>query len=71
MTDAVDPDLVDQATAAVSSVTGITGVRDLRIRSIGHALRAEADVTVPADLSVTEAHEPITPRRTCWARSGD
>lgn len=55
--DAVDPDLVDQATAAVTSVAGIGGVRDLRIRWIGHTLRAEVDVTVPANLTVTEAHD--------------
>jgi cation diffusion facilitator family transporter len=55
--DAVDPDLVDQATAAVTSVEGISGVRDLRIRWIGHTLRAEVDVTVPANLTVTEAHD--------------
>jgi cation diffusion facilitator family transporter len=55
--DAVDPDLVDQAMAAVTGVTGISGVRDLRIRWIGHTLRAEVDVTVPADLTVTEAHD--------------
>jgi cation diffusion facilitator family transporter len=55
--DAVDPDLVDQATAAVTSVTGISGVRELRIRWIGHTLRAEVDVTVPAHLTVTEAHD--------------
>ncbi|MFL6162182.1 MAG: cation diffusion facilitator family transporter [Jatrophihabitantaceae bacterium] len=55
--DAVDPDLVDQASAAVTSVAGISEVRDLRIRWIGHTLRAEVDVTVPADLSVVQAHE--------------
>src|SRR6266496_1709421 len=44
--DAVDPDLVDQATAAVTSVTRISGVRELRIRWIGHTLRAEVNVTV-------------------------
>jgi cation diffusion facilitator family transporter len=55
--DAVDPDLVTQATAAVTSVNGIDDVRDLRIRWIGHTLRAEADVTVDADLTVTEAHD--------------
>src|SRR6266581_3262896 len=55
--DAVDPDLVDQAAAAVTSVEGISGVRDLRIRWIGHTLRAEVDVTVPANLTVTEAHD--------------
>ena len=50
--DAVDPGLVDQATAAVTSVEGISAVRDLRIRWIGHTLRAEVDVTVPSDLTV-------------------
>ena len=46
--DAVDPDLVDQAKTVVTSVDGIDDVRDLRIRWIGHTLRAEADVTVAA-----------------------
>jgi cation diffusion facilitator family transporter len=55
--DAVDPSLVDQAAAAVTSVKGIDAVRDLRIRWIGHTLRAEADVTVAANLSVLEAHD--------------
>ncbi len=55
--DAVDPNLVDQATAAVTSVSGIQDVRNLRIRWIGHTLRAEVDVTVAADLSLTEAHD--------------
>jgi cation diffusion facilitator family transporter len=55
--DAVDPDLVDQATAAVISVEGVDDVRDLRIRWIGHTLRAEVDVTVAADLSLVQAHD--------------
>jgi cation diffusion facilitator family transporter len=55
--DAVDPELVDQATAVVASVEGISDVRDLRIRWIGHTLRAEVDVTVPTNLTVVEAHE--------------
>jgi cation diffusion facilitator family transporter len=54
--DAVDPALVDRAVAAVSSVEGISEVDDLRIRWIGHTLRAEADVTVAADLTLAEAH---------------
>jgi cation diffusion facilitator family transporter len=55
--DAVDPQLVDAATSAISSVDGINEVRDLRIRWIGHTLRAEADVTVDPQLSVTYAHD--------------
>ena len=55
--DAVDPALVDQATAAVTSVTGIRAVRELRIRWIGHTLRAEVDATVDPGLTVTQAHD--------------
>lgn len=55
--DAVDPHLVDQAREAVSSVDGVLDVRELRLRWIGHTLRAEVDVTVSADLPVREAHE--------------
>jgi cation diffusion facilitator family transporter len=54
--DAVDPELVDQATAAVTGVDGVEEVRDLRIRWIGHTLRAEVDVTVPAALTLAQAH---------------
>jgi len=55
--DAVDPELVDQATAAMLTVGGVTGVRELRIRWIGHTLRAEADLTVDPALSVRQAHD--------------
>ena len=55
--DAVDPALVDQATAAVTSVPGITEVRAIHIRWIGHILRAELDATVDPSLTVTEAHD--------------
>jgi len=55
--DAVDPALVDRATAAVLGVTGVIDVRALHIRWIGHTLRAEVDATVAPDLTVTQAHE--------------
>jgi cation diffusion facilitator family transporter len=55
--DAVDPALVDQATAAVTSVPGVQAVRELRIRWIGHTLRAEVDATVDPALTVTQAHD--------------
>ncbi|HEY5247049.1 MAG TPA: cation diffusion facilitator family transporter, partial [Dermatophilaceae bacterium] len=55
--DAVDPELVHQATAAVLGVPGVHDVRELRIRWIGHTLRAEVDAIVDADLTVTQAHE--------------
>jgi cation diffusion facilitator family transporter len=55
--DAVDPLLVDQAAESIRSVDGIQIVRDLRIRWIGHTLRAEVDVEVDSNLSVTTAHD--------------
>jgi hypothetical protein len=55
--DAVDPSLVDQATAAVMSVHGVQEVRELRIRWIGHTLRAEVDANVDPGLTVTRAHD--------------
>ena len=55
--DAVDPDLVDQATASVASVAGVREVRELRIRWIGHTLRAEVDATVDPTLSLVQAHD--------------
>ncbi len=55
--DAVDPALVAEATATLTHTPGIRAVRELRIRWIGHALRAEADVTVDPQLSLVEAHD--------------
>jgi cation diffusion facilitator family transporter len=55
--DAVDPALVDQASAAIASVDGVEEIRELRIRWIGHSLRAEADVTADPNLTITQAHD--------------
>lgn len=54
--DAVDPALVDQAEAALSEVGGVRGVGQVRLRWIGHSLRAEADIVVDPALTVVEAH---------------
>lgn len=55
--DAVDPALVRQARASIAEVDGVQDVRDLRIRWIGHTLRAEVDIALPADLTLIQAHE--------------
>lgn len=54
--DAVDPDLVEQAEAAVRSVEGVRHVREMRVRWIGHTLRAEADLTVDPNLTIEQGH---------------
>ncbi|MFF8002167.1 cation diffusion facilitator family transporter [Streptomyces sp. NPDC007917] len=55
--DAVDPALVDAAERALLAVPGVRGVGELRLRWIGHRLRAEVAVVVAGELSVREAHQ--------------
>jgi cation diffusion facilitator family transporter len=55
--DAVDPELVDRIEEVLADVQGIAGVDGMRVRWIGHQLRAEVDVTVDGSLSLVEAHE--------------
>jgi cation diffusion facilitator family transporter len=54
--DAVDPALVDRAERALAEVPGVRGVGELRMRWIGHRLRAEVAVVVDGDATVREAH---------------
>ena len=54
--DAVEPELVDQAEAALRRVQGVEAVDSLRLRWLGHRLRAETDVTVAGTLNVVEGH---------------
>jgi len=54
--DAVDPDLVAKVEAVVRATPGVLGVGQVRLRWIGHALRAECEVVVDERLSVVEAH---------------
>ncbi len=54
--DSVDPDLVDQVKNILAAVPGIEGVEEIRIRWIGHQLRAEARVVSAGNLSLAEAH---------------
>ncbi|WP_181786320.1 cation diffusion facilitator family transporter [Streptomyces phytophilus] len=55
--DAVDPALVDAAEHALGGVAGVRAVGELRLRWIGHRLRAEVAIEVDGELSVREAHE--------------
>ncbi|MCR6487920.1 cation diffusion facilitator family transporter [Amycolatopsis sp. OK19-0408] len=54
--DAVDPASVELAERTARAVGGVLGTRDLRMRWIGHQLRAELAVTVAAELTVGQAH---------------
>lgn len=54
--DAVDPDLVGTVDAVLRGTAGVLDVGEVRLRWIGHALRAECEIVVDARLSLVEAH---------------
>ena len=54
--DAVDPATVDLAARTAREVPGVLDAGDLRMRWIGHNLRAELAVSVDAALTVEQAH---------------
>ncbi|NUK15752.1 cation transporter [Streptomyces lunaelactis] len=55
--DAVDPALVAAAEYALEELPGVRAVSELRLRWIGHRLRAEVAVVVDGSLTVHEAHQ--------------
>jgi cation diffusion facilitator family transporter len=55
--DAVDPALLDQAEQTLRAVPGVLGVGRVRLRWVGHQMRAECEVVVDANASVIEAHQ--------------
>jgi cation diffusion facilitator family transporter len=55
--DAVDPALVDQVEQTLRATPGVLGVGQVRLRWIGHHLRAECEVIVHAAASAVEAHQ--------------
>jgi cation diffusion facilitator family transporter len=54
--DSVDPELVDQVEAVLRAVPGVEDVDAVRIRWVGHELRAEIQVVSNSDLNLVEAH---------------
>ncbi|MFI1727642.1 cation diffusion facilitator family transporter [Streptomyces acidicola] len=54
--DAVDPALVDRAEQALRDVPGVREVGELRLRWVGHRLRAEVAVVVDGDVTARQAH---------------
>lgn len=54
--DAVDPALIDEAEHVLSHVEGVRAVGDVRMRWLGHDLRAETSIAVDPALTVVQAH---------------
>jgi len=55
--DAVDPALVDQAESVLRATPGVLGVGQVRLRWIGHQIRAECEVVVAPGITAAQAHE--------------
>ena len=55
--DAVDPALVDQVEQTLRATPGVLGVGQVRLRWIGHQLRAECEVIVDGGLTAIQAHQ--------------
>lgn len=58
--DGVEPELVDRAEAVLGDVPGVRAVDAVRMRWIGHRLRADATVRVDRTLDVVAAHDVAT-----------
>ncbi|WP_431046765.1 cation diffusion facilitator family transporter [Streptomyces sp. P1-3] len=54
--DAVDPALVESAETALRRVDGVADLGELRLRWIGHQLRAEVAIVVDGELNLRQAH---------------
>jgi cation diffusion facilitator family transporter len=55
--DAVDPALVDQAESTLRATPGVLDVGQVRLRWIGHQIRAECEIVVSPDISAVQAHQ--------------
>ena len=58
--DAVDPELVQAAEASLLATPGVREVEEVRLRWIGHRIRAEVGLVVDAGLSLVQAHAVAT-----------
>jgi cation diffusion facilitator family transporter len=55
--DAVDPALVDHADSTLHATPGVLDVGQVRLRWIGHQIRAECEIVVAPDITAVQAHK--------------
>jgi cation diffusion facilitator family transporter len=58
--DAVDPDLTATAEATLRGTDGVVDIEQVRLRWVGHRLRAEAGIVVDSGLGIVAAHAIAT-----------
>jgi cation diffusion facilitator family transporter len=57
--DSVDPQLVGQVEHVLADVPGVQAVETVRVRWVGHQLRAEANIVADCDLRLADAHDIV------------
>lgn len=55
--DAVDPTIVDQAETTLRATAGVLDIGQVRLRWIGHQLRAECEIIIDPHSTVIQAHQ--------------
>ena len=55
--DGIDPAVVEEAERVLAEMPGVVGVRQLRMRWIGHRIHAEADLVVADDVTLAAGHD--------------
>jgi cation diffusion facilitator family transporter len=55
--DAVSPNVVEQIETVLRAIEGVEHADDVRVRWIGHRLRAEIEMTVNHSLTIVEGHD--------------
>lgn len=55
--DAVDPALLDEAERTLRAAPGVLNIGEVRLRWIGHQLRAECEILVAANSTAVQAHQ--------------
>jgi cation diffusion facilitator family transporter len=56
MLDGVDPHLIDEIRHAAAHVAEVKEVTEVRARWLGHRLHAEVNITLPSQITVSQAH---------------
>jgi cation diffusion facilitator family transporter len=55
--DGVNPEVIDEIKHAVNHTPGVQDITEIRVRWIGHRLRAEVNIAVGPELTVRQGHE--------------
>ena len=55
--DGVEPEVIDEVRSTSQEALGVEAVSQVRVRWLGHRLRAEVNIAVPSDITVVAGHQ--------------